>query len=215
MSGGLFGDRTYAQHGDDLVLACIFWKLHIEKPSYLSLGAHHPFHLSNTALFYERGSRGINVEANSDLMGEFAKHRPEDINVNVAVGPERGELPFYISFSDSGCNSLKEENARRFKPITTKRIIKVVTVTDIVDSYAGGKYPDILDIDIEGMDYPVLATMDFTQGPKVICAEAFIGPEETETELIMQLLTKAGYFFCFRACNNVIFVRQEYQSQMY
>jgi hypothetical protein len=59
-----FGGRTYAQHGDDLAVLNIFKRLGIERPSYLDVGAYHPFDLSNTALLYERGSRGINVEPN-------------------------------------------------------------------------------------------------------------------------------------------------------
>jgi len=62
-----FGGRTYAQHGDDLAVLNIFKRLGIEKPSYLDVGAYHPFDLSNTALLYERGSRGIVVEPNMAL----------------------------------------------------------------------------------------------------------------------------------------------------
>jgi hypothetical protein len=53
-----YGGRTYAQHGDDLAIINLFNCLRIRQPSYLDIGAHHPFHLSNTALLYQRGSAG-------------------------------------------------------------------------------------------------------------------------------------------------------------
>jgi hypothetical protein len=70
-----FGGRTYAQHGDDLAVLNIFKRLGIERPSYLDVGAYHPFDLSNTALLYERGSRGINVEPNEALFGAVSSRR--------------------------------------------------------------------------------------------------------------------------------------------
>ncbi len=84
-----YGGRTYAQHGDDLAIINLFNCLRIQQPSWLDIGAHHPFHLSNTALLYQRGSRGINVEANPALMEAFKLHRPEDKNVCVAVVASR------------------------------------------------------------------------------------------------------------------------------
>ena len=52
----LFGDKTYAQHGDDLVIRAIFHSLGIATPSYLDVGAHHPERISNTKLFYDNSS---------------------------------------------------------------------------------------------------------------------------------------------------------------
>ena len=48
------------------------------------MGAHHPERISNTKLFYDSGSRGINVEANPELHKIFLEERPEDINLNVS-----------------------------------------------------------------------------------------------------------------------------------
>src|SRR5215831_18702667 len=89
-----FGHTTYSQCGEDLLVANIFTLIGIPTPSYLDVGAHHPLHVSNTALLYARGSRGINVEANPELIPAFHTLRPGDVTVNVGVGPQRGRLNF-------------------------------------------------------------------------------------------------------------------------
>src|SRR5437660_139546 len=85
----LNGRQTHADHGEDIILKVLFDTLRVDKPSYLDVGAFDPFHISNTALLYATGSRGINVEANPKLMEAFRQHRPEDKNVNCAIGPKR------------------------------------------------------------------------------------------------------------------------------
>ena len=52
-----FGPQTYAQGGEDLVLLNIFARLGIARPTWLDIGAHHPWRISNTALLYARGWR--------------------------------------------------------------------------------------------------------------------------------------------------------------
>ena len=78
-------NRSYSQCGEDLLVQYIFNLRGIQKPSYIDIGANHPYFLSNTALFYEKGSRGINIEANPQLAENFKTHRPEDINLNIGI----------------------------------------------------------------------------------------------------------------------------------
>lgn len=56
--------RTFSQYGEDKIFQLIFDCLEISKPFFFDIGAHHPAKLSNTAVFYEQGSCGVNVEAN-------------------------------------------------------------------------------------------------------------------------------------------------------
>src|SRR5579871_5884717 len=60
----IFGHLTYSQHGEDMIFANIFHIIGIEKPSYMDIGAYHPINISNTAYFYAKGSRGVNIDAN-------------------------------------------------------------------------------------------------------------------------------------------------------
>ena len=202
----LFGDKTYAQHGDDLVIRAIFHSLGIATPSYLDLGAHHPEQISNTKLFYDSGSRGINVEANPVLYKLFLKHRPQDINLNVGVGIKSGFQDFYMIDEESGRNSFIKEVAEGFVvdypefSITNVMKLPVFTVEQILHHRA---IPDFLSIDIEGMDFAVLSSIDYKRYPfKVICVEVQPYSEED----IRTLMHNVGYYSLIKCGSNLIFV---------
>jgi len=211
-----YGCLTYAQHGDDLMLVNLFRLMGIEKPSYLDVGAHHPFNISNTALLYERGSRGINVEANPELIMAFKVHRPKDINLNFGVATVNGEMDFYMYSNTSGRNTLSREEVAAVKSAMgdPKKIMKVKTVTinHIVDEYSGGKFPDLLTMDIEGMDLPVLRSMNLTvNSPKVICVEI----RRPNTNLTRTLLQTMGYFLYCRMGENLFFIRNDLHQAVF
>mgnify|MGYP006921422527 FL=1 len=202
----LFGDKTYAQHGDDLVIKSIFFSLGINCPSYLDLGAHHPTTISNTKLFYDTGSRGINVEANPNLHKLFLEQRPQDINLNVGVGIKSGFQDFYMIDGESGRNSFIKEVAEGFVmdypefAITEVRQIPIFTVEQILHHR---RIPDFLSIDIEGMDFEVLQSIDFRRYPfKVVCVE--IQPYSEED--IRTLMHNVGYYSIIKCGSNLIFV---------
>jgi len=166
-----FGHITYSQHGEDLMVANLFKLMRIDKPSYLDIGAHHPIHISNTALLYSRGSRGVNIEANPMLMGAFDEHRPEDRNVCVAVGLSEEMADLHLYDETSGLNSLLGSEI----PGGPKGSIRVVVVPLgwVIDTICGGIWPDFLSIDVEGMDFEILSGHHFlgSNKPKIICAE--------------------------------------------
>lgn len=207
-----YGGRTYSQHGDDLIVINIFRSIGIEKPSYIDVGAHHPYNISNTALLYERGSRGVNIEANPHLFENFVKCRPEDKNLNIAISDKTGELPFYMIDKWSGRNSFDKQmidefiqNHPHFK-ITEVLNIPVHTLSEIISSKCSGIFPDFLSIDIEGLDGRVLKTINYEQSkPKVICCE------NPNSEIFSFLDTK-GYFPLIRASANIIFILKEYDK---
>ncbi|WP_027037888.1 FkbM family methyltransferase [Mesorhizobium ciceri] len=201
-----FGGRTYAQHGDDLAVLNIFKRLGIEKPSYLDVGAYHPFDLSNTALLYERGSRGINVEPNGNLVMAFLDARPEDKNICAGVAPVHGTLTFYHVAADPGRFTFDKATAMTLG-ITGSVDWPVMTLNEIVDHHAAGIWPDLLNIDIEGLDIDVLRASDFGNNPpRVVIVEADNGSGDTSHEL--DALMHAKGFTLHSWCgSNMIFVR--------
>lgn len=100
-----FGGETYSQCGDDIFLMNLFHSMGIDKFLYLDIGAHNPYIISNTEPFYQKGCRRINVEANPNLMDNFYKHRPDDLNLNIGIGIEEGTIPFYMIDKYSGLSS--------------------------------------------------------------------------------------------------------------
>jgi FkbM family methyltransferase len=203
-----YGGRTYAQHGDDLAILNIFGCLRISQPSYLDIGAHHPLHLSNTALLYQRGSRGINVEANPALIDEFKRLRPEDKNVCAAVlaTPQRGPTRLNRIGVYSGLNSVLPVKGHA---IVDSVEVPAFTADQIVDKYAAGCWPDLLTIDAEGLDLQILGSINYGRGgPKVVVAEA-VSPAGDICAELRNLMSRKGFAVHSFAGSNMLFVRSD------
>lgn len=220
----IFGNTTYSQSGEDLIALNIFLILGIEAPRYLDVGAHHPFNISNTALFYERGFRGINIEANPNLYNNFVKLRSEDQNVCVGIGAKEGTLPFYMIDKWSGRNSFQKDEVELFVKehpeftITEVMDIPVITLDQAVEQYAGGKYPEYMSLDIEGIDYAaVKASRIFKeQGPVVLVTECEVDRGKKQIQSNMRsLMEEMGYFEYCITFSNSIYVKNEYRERLY
>ena len=186
--------RSYSQCGEDVIARTVFDMLGILRPSYLDIGAHHPHFLSNTYLFYREGSHGINIEPDPELYAKFLRERPRDLNLNMGVGPQAGVLDLFI-MSSRTLNTFSESEAMRYESegyrIVEKRSMPVVTINQLLDQYAD-KAPDFLSVDVEGLDYEILAALDFERyRPALICVETIIfsatrsGEKRTEIDSLL------------------------------
>jgi FkbM family methyltransferase len=208
---------SFSQCGEDLLIDYIFELRGVSMPSYLDIGAHDPFYLNNTAIFYLRGCRGINIEANPGLIENFRTKRKEDINLNVGISDQADAMDFYImadstlsTFSREECDSMI---GRGHKMKAVKKI-ELLTVKAVLDKYNDGKFPDLLSIDVEGLDFKILQSIEFGSAyPKVICVEAAeyspIGAGARRTELIDFLVSK-GYYEYANTNLNAIMVKNEF-----
>lgn len=209
---------SYSQCGEDLIIQYVFRLRGIGMPTYIDIGANDPFFLSNTAIFYRRGCRGINIEANPNLIQNFDKYRPDDINLNIGVSSVESELEFYImndptlsTFSKEECDNFIKSGG--YKLLEIKRI-KTNTLQDIINKYYNGIYPDLMSIDIEGLDFEVLKSIEYnSNSPKIICVEAAdyspIGAGQRRAELI-DFLREKGYYEYANTGLNAIMVRNDF-----
>lgn len=209
---------SFSQCGEDLLIQYLFSLRGLPNPTYIDIGANHPYFLNNTALFYKKGCRGINIEANPYLIEEFYKERPNDINLNIGIGSIESELEFII-MNDPTLSSFSEEESQKYINtgkyfITERRKIKTTTINKILESYRNGIFPDLLSIDVEGMDFDILKTIDYSNNsPKVICVEAAdyspIGAGERRAELI-EFLIQNGYYEYANTNLNSIMVKRDF-----
>jgi FkbM family methyltransferase len=207
-----YSHRTYAQSAEDQIVLGLFNLLGIDRPSYIDVGAHHPWVISNTALLYRLGSRGVNVEPNPDLISAFHKHRPEDTNLNIGVADEEGRLQFYRFGRTSGRNTFSIKIATEFmRAMPRARIrdqltLSVMPLDAVINKYCAGRYPDFLSIDTEGLDDAILAAADFSRSsPKVICVER----ATDQSVAARDVLRTRGYVAYVRTWANVIMVRED------
>lgn len=217
-----FGHISYSQNGEDLIILNIFHLMENYRPSYLDVGAHHPINISNTALLYKRGSRGINVEANPNLIAAFKDQRPEDTTVNIGVGPQRGKQKFYCIDKWSGRNTFDKNVAEEFVKEHPKFKIdeiievEVITINDLVDNVAAGVFPDFLNLDVEGLEFEILKSADFVRSkPGVICVEAINGSDRDRSVNLIELLEWRGYKPYAKTIGNIIFVTDEVERQLW
>lgn len=208
---------SYAQAGEDAVLRFLFNDKKISNIKYLDVGANTPMYVSNTYWFYTNGSTGVCVEADRTLIPEIESVRPNDkvINVGVAVS-EQTVADFYI-FDIKGLNTFDKEEALRrekmgFKIADVAKVELVNINTIIKNNFA--TYPDLLSIDIEGLDLEVLKSLDYSQYPiPVICVETCMFSENhvrPKDHSISDFLLKTGYEVYADTYINTIFVNKEW-----
>lgn len=211
---------SYSQFGEDMIMSYLFYELKIAKPSYLDIGANHPRFISNTYYFYEHGSRGVCVEPNSVLCDRFKKIRPFDKVLNVGIGlNEMPQADFYqfpyhahglSTFSHNEAIHWKEIGMEGIGKIDYEKVIKIpmVNINTVMEKYFQNP-PDLLTIDVEGLDLEILSSLDFNKfKPKVICAETLMYNNDRKglkNQSIIDLLLSRGYFVYADTRVNTIF----------
>jgi FkbM family methyltransferase len=164
---------SFSQSGEDMVLRNL---LRDKKNGFfVDVGAHHPIRFSNTFYFYLRGWKGINIDPVPGIMDLFNKMRPEDINLEIAVG-ENGISEFYI-FEEGCYNTFDAEIAEviikeKISPLQEKVQLPKYRLDEILEKYTSSKKIDFLSIDAEGLDVEILSTNNWKKfRPIYVCAE--------------------------------------------
>ena len=208
---------SFSQSGEDLIVKFIFDQLGIKNPSYIDIGAHHPYYISNTALFFKNGSRGINIEPDPTLFKEFLKYRKEDVNLNIGISDCKGELDFYV-ISSPTLNTFSKEEADKYclegdYQIKSIKKIKVQILSDITKDFSNGIFPQFLSIDAEGVDEIIIRELDFDKNyPIVICIETITfstSGNGVKNLGLIDYITNKGYLVYADTNINTIFVKKE------
>ena len=207
-----YGRYFYSQAGEDMLLSC-YYDAKKHKGFYVDVGAHHPYRFSNTAYFYKRGWHGINIEPTPSLFKAFPRYRKRDINLNVGIG--NGEtLTFYV-FNEGALNTfdpaLAQErddtyNGDSHYEIIDKIQVQTYTLRDILDQYLPeGVSIDLLTIDVEGLDFEVLRSNDWTKYiPRFILVEC-----ESTDDQIYAFLCEKNYAIVGRTMFTTLFKLKE------
>jgi FkbM family methyltransferase len=167
---------SYSQAGEDAVLRFLFGDKGLRHISYLDVGTNIPDFTNNTYLFYLSGSSGVCVEADRTLIPHIQKVRPRDTVLNVGVSTDEATNGDFYIFDIKGISTFDKAEAEQraasghFK---LREIVKVklMDINSILhENFA--RRPDLLSIDIEGLDLAVLKTLDFERYRiPVVCVE--------------------------------------------
>jgi FkbM family methyltransferase len=208
------GRRSFAQQGEDLVLFnLLHHELKVKAPTYLDIGAGDPVLSNNTYALYCTGSRGVLVEPNPALVEKLRTVRPGDVVVASGIGlKDTTEADYYVIRGRWPLNTFSLEDVAELRQQSSKdpveRVIKMPLIQ--INRLIGDHFqhaPDLLSIDIEGMDLAVLRSLDFrAHRPAAICAETKKPWMSHDNTPIARLLRRKGYVACAGSLYNTIFV---------
>jgi FkbM family methyltransferase len=176
-----------------------FYFLHQPKGFYVDVGAYDPIQLSNTYHFYKKGWRGINIDATPGLMKRFNDIRPNDINIECAVGAAGIEVDFFV-YDMPAINSVSQRGLTYAKetfgsdPRTTVKVqSKPLSVLLDENIPSDVKEIDFMTIDVEGADEEVLRSNNWDKyRPKYLCVEEHVSSKLRDSP-ISEFLTTMRY----------------------
>ena len=155
---------------------------------------------NNTYYLYKHGARGVLVEPNPKLKRYIEFVRKEDILLQKAIDLASGKMiKFYemagdmVSTTDvNAVDSAFLENEKAFA-IKTVYDVGTISLNDILDAMT--LPPAVLCIDIEGKDYQVIKSVDFSlYHPLIIIAEMVAwGAKKQQGQEIIDYLRAQGY----------------------
>lgn len=204
---------SFAQQGEDVVLLDTLEKLGIKSPRYLDVGAFHPTISSNTYLLYLAGATGVLVEPNPFMVKLLTETRPKDtvLGVGVAFSEER-EADYFLIRERPQLNTFSLEQVERYggqKAIEKTIRVKLVPLVEIIEQNFDGA-PDLLSVDVEGLDLEVLRSLDFYRyRPAVVCTETLVHSEKGTVAGIFELLEERGYVARGGSFVNTVFVDRQ------
>jgi FkbM family methyltransferase len=203
---------SYAQNFEDVML----WRAlkHIECGFYIDVGANDPKIDSVTKAFYDRGWRGINIEPVAQWYEKLQEERVRDINLQLAIGAEAGELTFY-ELPDTGLSTIDKSIAERHEAERGYKkqeyLVPVKTMTEICKHYHEAPI-HFLKIDVEGAEKQVLAGLDLTKiRPWIIVVESTLPNTQLEDyEEWEPIILGSGYDYVYFDGLNRFYVANEH-----
>lgn len=134
------------------------------------------------------------------------EQRTRDINLNLGIGMDACELPFYILSADT-LSSFSYNDAKHNCRVFRERIVETVNIPIQPISYIFNKYVrekkiDFLSIDVEGYELRILQNNNWDKyRPNVILIEL-----HNSTRDILAYLEKNNYNLVYKNSTNGIFV---------
>jgi FkbM family methyltransferase len=149
------GIRSYAQNFEDVML----WRAlkNVEDGFYIDIGAQHPVQDSVSKAFYEKGWRGIHVEATPAYARLLRQDRPDETVIEAALSNQHGTLRFFeipetgLSTGDPAIAARHQQQGFEVRETS----VPTLTLADVF-ALAGHREIHWLKIDVEGMEKQVL-----------------------------------------------------------
>ena len=212
---------NYSQTGEDLIINSVFKNKN--NGIYVDIGAFHPHVISNTNLFHTKFNwKGINIDPNPFTIEKFNLYRPNDINLQLAIANEKGQIEIYYLDETNSMNSSNIDFLKRRKvdiDKLRKEKVDCDKLENIFDKYIKDKQIDLLSIDVEGLEIEVLKSNNWNKyKPNLIVleCESFDIDDLKENESCKFLIEKKyiiiSYTYLEYNLKNVFLISDEFKS---
>jgi len=186
---------------------------------YIELGAIDGILYSNTKYFEDNHQwSGILIEPNKTQFSKLKVNRPNNKLFNKLISNIKEEVIYKFFFNNysgvSGIkNTLPSEHFNTFfnehgiiskKNRNGEEKIKPVSLTEVIKQ-CNFKHFDLLSLDVEGHEFEVLSSWDFSIPIDIILIESLGGSQLEKGELCHKLLIKNGYIFDMNYKHNKIY----------
>jgi FkbM family methyltransferase len=210
---------SFSQCGEDIILLFLVQSLGLRNVKYLDIGTNDPRDMNNTYLLYLKGYAGVCVEPDPYFHDKIRSCRPKDTLIRAGVALQNeGHAEFYI-MDDSVLNTFSIAEAERMVATYGRKIRRTISVPLVaVNEIIGTHFPDdthlILSLDVEGLDFQILGSIDFGRlRPSIICVETVAFSNDLSGKKdrgIADFLTGLGYVLYADTHINSIFVDQNF-----
>jgi FkbM family methyltransferase len=204
--------NSYSQCGEDLIVAFLLDSIYGPGTrTYLDLGANHPFKLSNTALFYHQGGRGVLVEPDPYLAKVLGRTRPRDLVIQKGVHVQGLDSADFFIMEPPTLNTFSKAEMERYAkmghPLRQTVTVALENVNTILSTNASF---DFMTIDIEGLDAEVLRSVDWhVHRPTCVCVETLTYEKNNAARKITEIndyMISQGYLLYADTYINSIYV---------
>ncbi len=195
------------EFGEDIFISRFFKNK--STGNYVDIGCYHPIKSSLTYKLFKKGWTGLNVDLSKISIDLFNLSRPNDLNIQAAVTDFDGETFYYENGSINQQNSLKENSNLKKIPIKAYKLSTILKKNNF-------KKIDFLNIDVEGFDFKVLSTLNFSEiKPSMICIEE----NNYNTQKILETsthkyLSNNGYFLASKFGVSLIYIDKSYENKI-
>ena len=201
---------TYSQNQEDLFIDDYFKNL--KNGFYVDIGCYHPIRYNNTALLFNRGWKGVNIDMNQTSIDLFNIIRNKDINICAAISNTNKEVTQFTDHLFSPVNTIdKNFSVAISKKLSTNNFLEKKIFTHTFDEIIKKNIADIhtidfLNIDVESHDFEVLQSIDLLYfKPKIICIETENPLDNSNYKKIKNYLQNYNYYLIKKIGLNGIF----------
>ena len=158
--------------------------------------------------------KGVCVEPNPVLCKLIRSVRSKDkcLNIGVSTSSDQNGLDFFVlnphtlsTFSKEDTEKLQKNGEAKIEQVIK---IQVQTINQIIESNFD-RVPDLISLDVEGLNEQIIDTFNFAHRPKVFCLETLeYSPQENPRKLthMISVLEKNNYGLIADTYLNSIFV---------